>query len=347
MKKIYILATFLVLTCVHLNAQIEVLQAPFQVFAAALNGNDLYVSNYDGNKISRIDITAAIPTPTDVVTGLNKPVGLFFEGNTLYIAESGAGKISKIDITEATPTPTDFVTGLSGPFYMVKKGDDLYVSQFFGGKISKIDITESTPTIIDVATDLGGPTGMQFKGNDLYFSRYFASKISKIDITEATPTPTDLYSATGYEIALKGNDLYFYDFLASKIFKIDITETAPVPEVFATTTNSIYGLMINENDLYTTNTDGLILKYEIPGTPLSIQENLVTKTHILFPNPTADFIQILNLKKEESYLIYDLLGAVIKRGFISNNEQIEVRDLAKGVHFLKFENGNTFKFIKK
>ena len=50
-------------------------------------------------RISKIDITAATPTATDVVTGLDAPGGLVIIGNDLYIAESGAAdKISKINI---------------------------------------------------------------------------------------------------------------------------------------------------------------------------------------------------------------------------------------------------------
>lgn len=67
----------------------------------------------------------------------------------------------------------------------------------------------------------------------------------------------------------------------------------------------------------------------------------------IFPNPTTDFIKVLGLTSKESYTLYNILGTEIKKGVISNNEQIDIRELTNGLYFLKFDNGNSIKFIKK
>jgi len=67
----------------------------------------------------------------------------------------------------------------------------------------------------------------------------------------------------------------------------------------------------------------------------------------LYPNPSNDYIQILGFTGNEKYAIYNVLGAKIKNGNISNNEQIDIRDFTNGLYFLKFENGNTIKFLKE
>ena len=82
------------------------------------------------------------------------------------------------------------------------------------------------------------------------------------------------------------------------------------------------------------------------GNTLSIENfNLVDKISI-FPNPTSDYISISNLDNSESYLIVNQLGQKILKGTYNNNK-IDIRNLTNGIYFLKFESGNTFKFIKK
>tara|TARA_R110002096_G_C14409914_1_gene708183 strand:+ start:87 stop:857 length:771 start_codon:yes stop_codon:yes gene_type:complete len=66
----------------------------------------------------------------------------------------------------------------------------------------------------------------------------------------------------------------------------------------------------------------------------------------LFPNPSTNFIQISGLIKKENYRIFGVLGAEIKNGIVSENEQIDIRSFTNGLYFLKFENGNTLKFLK-
>jgi glucose/arabinose dehydrogenase len=56
----------------------------------AFNGNYLYVTLPNANKIIKIDVTADTPKATDVVTSLTTPRRLFFNGNDLYISEHGA-----------------------------------------------------------------------------------------------------------------------------------------------------------------------------------------------------------------------------------------------------------------
>ncbi len=67
----------------------------------------------------------------------------------------------------------------------------------------------------------------------------------------------------------------------------------------------------------------------------------------IFPNPSSHFIQFKGLSKTENYNLHNILGKRINKGTISNNEQIDIQNLTNGIYFLKFENGNTIKFIKE
>ena len=75
-----------------------------------------------------------------------------------------------------------------------------------------------------------------------------------------------------------------------------------------------------------------------------INENEKVK---LFPNPSSNFIQISGISERIKFKIINVLGAEIKNGIASNNKKIDIRDFTNGLYFLKFENGNTIKFLKE
>jgi len=85
----------------------------------------------------------------------------------------------------------------------------------------------------------------------------------------------------------------------------------------------------------------------IKNASLSLNEFENTNTIKLFPNPTTEHIQISGLKNTENYSIHNVIGSEISKGSISIDEKIEVKNYSNGVYFLKFENGNTLKFIKE
>lgn len=90
----------------------------------------------------------------------------------------------------------------------------------------------------------------------------------------------------------------------------------------------------------------LIFEVSISST-LSVDDINENEKVKLFPNPSSNFIQISGLYERINYKIFNVLGAEIKNGITSNNEQIDIRSFTKGLYFLKFDNGNTIKFIKE
>ena len=88
---------------------------------------------------------------------------------------------------------------------------------------------------------------------------------------------------------------------------------------------------------------------QLRGTNSTLSIDSITEKPALniFPNPTTDFITITGLNKTANYKIYSTLGKEIVRGTVSNNETITTQNLKNGLYFLKFEDGNTIKFLKK
>ena len=86
--------------------------------------------------------------------------------------------------------------------------------------------------------------------------------------------------------------------------------------------------------------------FQIPS--LSILENQISNNlFTIYPNPSQNFIKINGLLESLNYTIYDILGNKISNGIISKNEKIDIQSFFNGLYFLKFENGNTLKFIKE
>jgi hypothetical protein len=88
--------------------------------------------------------------------------------------------------------------------------------------------------------------------------------------------------------------------------------------------------------------------FNVDFSTLSTEDlTLNSKDITIFPNPSSDFLQISGLMKAEKYILYNTLGVKISNGIISDNEKMNIQNLTNGIYFLKFENGNTLKFLKK
>lgn len=91
-----------------------------------------------------------------------------------------------------------------------------------------------------------------------------------------------------------------------------------------------------------------IFDVSISDATLSIDDNHNANSKVsLFPNPTRDYIKISGLTKKENYRIFDTLGKEVKNGLIYENQSIDINILTTGLYFLKFEDGNTIKFLKE
>ena len=82
------------------------------------------------------------------------------------------------------------------------------------------------------------------------------------------------------------------------------------------------------------------LKLSVPDDELN---NLI-KVH---PNPSNGMIKFSGIQKRESFKIFNLSGKEVYYGSVSVNESLNVWNLKNGLYFLKFDNGNTVKFIKE
>ncbi len=67
----------------------------------------------------------------------------------------------------------------------------------------------------------------------------------------------------------------------------------------------------------------------------------------IFPNPTEAYLQISGLINTTNFEIYNIAGKRILEGNVSGNQKISVMDFSNGVYYLKLDNKDVFKFVKR
>ena len=316
----------------------------------AIHGTNLYVAQFDSEKISKIDLTAATPTTTDVVS-TDRPTGIIFNGTDLYISND-SGFLGVTNPMAASPSVTSYYYNDADFIYcyqMAINGNDLYIASPEDNSIKIVDITSISSMETDFVTGLNEPSGLAFYGTDLYISEMGSTgiKISKVDITASSPTPTDVVTgiSTGpIALAFLGTDLYIAEFGGSKVSKIDITATSPTRSDVVTGLTRPIGLTFHGTDLYISH-EGKISKFIMPT--LSVNTKEATNLLTVYPNPTTGSFQVSGLTEKENYQIYNILGSQIKTGTATNKKPIDVSNVPNGIYFLKFENGNTIKLVKE
>jgi len=357
MKQIYLSTTILFLAFINLNAQTPttvITLNPYSVFDFAVNGNDLYYSDYDLGGIYKIDVTTTSPTPTLVASGLSAPYGLYLDGNDLYFAENTDNKIFKLDITSNLPiTPTNFITGLAqGPMDIVVNGNDLYYlteNNSTNGKLFKTDKTNPVSST-ELVSGLGVPFGLQISGNFIYYSEIIGNRsIYKLDITQSGVTPVTVSSNINQPayFVINGNDMYIPVRSDNKIVKLDITSTLPTTTTDLVTTGQFPSTVaiIGGEMFIGEYSEGRITKVSLAT--LSNDEFSLSQDMKLYPNPSNSFIQISGLMKTENYRISNSLGQEVKEGIVFKDEKIDITNLNNGPYLLKLENGSTLKFVKE
>ena len=88
---------------------------------------------------------------------------------------------------------------------------------------------------------------------------------------------------------------------------------------------------------------------DVTATPLMAVNDVNKKDLTLYPNPTADYFTINNVKDVVSLKIYDISGKVVKSQLESMDNKFDVSNLEKGIYTVSIEtkSGNVSKKIIK
>lgn len=310
----------------------------------AFFGDELYISEVNGSRISVINVLDSNPIPETVASGIMFPREMVIYQDELYFAQSGANRLSKINITSSDPQVENVIYDLDHPFGLVRDGSMIYVTERDAGRISKIDLDTNPPTISEVVSGLQLPLGIVLYDNSLYVAEYDADKISKVDLLDPTPTATDVVNVN-WPIGLlaAGNELFISS--GNEIVKIPLTDPNPTPMLVTDLVDAPTQMAARGPDLYISEFyEDRISKLE---NVLSVPELPSVNTIKLFPNPASEIIQIKGLTNQSSYHIRDMLGTEIRSGEIQDRGSIDIQNLSDGLYLLQLDNGTTLKFLKE
>ena len=126
MKSIYNLIIFLFCSSIVQAQLYEVVTDLNFPNDMVLSGDTLYIAEFSGGKISKMDITDPAPTVSTVIVGLDHPSHIALNGDKMYISEFIMGKISKIDIDNNQSSAINILTNLHLPRAILINGVDLF-----------------------------------------------------------------------------------------------------------------------------------------------------------------------------------------------------------------------------
>ena len=364
MKQSYILTSILFLSLVYpTKAQTLTLvsdKVTSDVTGLEFDGDALYfISHY----INIYKLNSTLQTPiTEEHVYTHPTISISFDdqvlyGGKLYIAIAANDTIYKLDPTAATPTlETVIGTGTdTSPANLALDGDVLYIANYAADKITKVNLAAATPSIEDVlTTDLDRPNNLAIYNDELYIGEENNQRISKINLTGTPNRETVLSNINVNSLAFYGADLYVADGDTYEIFKITVTD----PDPPSTKTNVVTGLIssylfsmaFKGSTLYFEGRVDSATGYRIYRTDVgTLGSNTAQQPRlVLYPNPASQRIHLTNLTQTTAYRIHNILGATVKEATISNNEQIDISGLGKGLYFIKLkDNPTALKFVKE
>lgn len=232
------------------------------------NGNDLYIAQFNGGTIKKVDVSSSNPILIDVLSGLGAPACLQFYNNYLYIGEAYGYKISRINLSVTNPTKEEVVPYANSPWKMKVYGNELYVAETYGNKISKLNLLDTNPVLVDVVTNVNTPFCMDIKDNFLYFGFIF----SKIDLISSNPTPVNVNLTNWYGYGSNRwifNNNYIYLANNNDILKYDLNnlslndfENKEVNEIYPNPASNYVTItnLKKEEKIKITNSLGQIIK---------------------------------------------------------------------------------------
>ncbi|WP_046756052.1 T9SS type A sorting domain-containing protein [Kordia jejudonensis] len=348
MTKQYLFYFLLVITINSFAQTTTVVTGLSNPVGLALNGNDLYVGSVGNQKVMKKDLSDTTTTlATDYLTNISFPGFLLLIGDYLYIPQVSDSKVTRIDVSDPNSSPEDVVTGINTPIGLALRGNDLYISLRFSNKIVKIDISQSNPSPTDVVTGINGwVNGLAFYGNDLYFSHNNTS-ISKIDVTQVNPNITEVTPMSGGAgIRIKDNYLYVARPNESKVSRFDVTQTTPTITDVVSALNTPWDIIVTDNFLYISEQFGAkVSRFDL--TTLSTENSAQKVTFEYYPNPTSGLLSIKGLEDNATYKITDINGKIVLKGKTINNSNLDISDLKNGIYFLRINEYQIKKIIKK
>lgn len=169
------------------------------------------------------------------------------------------------------------------------------------------------------------------------WSNPFISNIDELRIWNIVRTATELTNNSNVELTLPQTGLIAYYKFNEGVANGDNTAITSLMDELGNNNGTLQNLTLN-------GTVSNFINFDVLGINQYVNQE---KEISFYPNPANDFIQLSGLTVKENYIIYNISGQEIKKGTIFENEKIDIKNFTNGLYLLKFDNGNTQKFLKE
>lgn len=320
------------------------LEGPWDIL---FDNDTMYISENTGQKISKVDVTANVPTATDLITGLtNGATGIELFGRTMFYGERQGKRVIKFDVSTLARINVTSMNNDNAVSGLHLDGNQLFIAEREGDTLWRVIVDEQ---IIKepIATGLQSAYGMARHGDDLYIAELVGNRITKVDLT--TLQKTILTSIPGGPIALLivGDDLYVSEHTAGQISVIDLTNPSAGPSTIATGLEGPFNLAARNNELYISEFNaGRISKIALPTTSVSsVFQNKIQ----VYPNPSTGEFSVALGQHYDSVIVSltDMNGRIIQTEEHKNCKQVSLSTSQPvGIYLLQVSAGEEKALLK-
>jgi hypothetical protein len=157
------------------------------------DGNYLYVSDYDTNRIHIYNANSG--TPIMEIDGLSSPTGIAVVGNNLYVANYGTNTIDLYDATTGSIITKSLISNLNGPYDISISDNYLCVTNFTGGTIGMYYATSGVTINNNLIAGLKYPVGISFIDiNSLFILNQNPAEYDEYSLNITTTEKITLYA---------------------------------------------------------------------------------------------------------------------------------------------------------
>lgn len=189
----------------------------------------------------------------------------------------------------------------------------------------------------DAGTSTSGTNNKMTIGSKTNQDQFFDGSIDELRIWNAIRTQTEISSNMNIELTLPQTNLVNYYKFNEGQAGADNTGVTTLNDDLSANNGELNNFTLNGNSSNWMNENTLKI-FDMLSSSSSIK---------LFPNPAKDYIEISGLENTGKYKIINSIGTEIDKGEILNLEKIDIQNLSNGIYLLKFEDGNTVKFVKE
>lgn len=305
----------------------------------AVNGNGFF-----GGQVWSHDLTGPHLEKRLLMDSLNAARALLAVDHSLYIATRD--RLLRLDLQNRT-APPDTLIEESSLFIrsILHRNNVLYLATSDG--IKTLDLTDQEAGTSSLTRGgLDDPLSMAFHHNLLYYAKGNQINSYNLETGEIQTIISGLRYKV-YSIVIHNDLLYLdqgnLDYIEDRIIAYDLNNLASRPEVFCDQLNSVIGMYIKDDVLYSNSTS--VAPYtRSSGTVYRIDKPLLESRGfqsngdlIIYPNPTANTINIRGgTEILKTLSIYDSSGALVSSQ--PYTEQVDLSPLTNGVYHIVFQN---------